>query len=354
MSYTSRQFPRLTILGVVFACLLLTSVPSYGVPADSLTDKKQEAARVKAQINQISSNLDQAVEEYNFAAEQLCQTDKEIIKTRQLLEETIKELAQSQAVLEKRLANIYKHGEVSVLSVLLATRSFGNFLVRLDWLVEISRSDGKLIRNIEQTRARIEQQQIKLEEEKEKQVALRNQLAAKKHQIEAQIGEHKRFLSSVEEDVARLIREEEERERREQEASRQPESSPPSNPPGSSPGSPGSSHPEVVSIAKRYLGVPYVWAGASPSGFDCSGFTQYVYKQIGIYLPHSSAMQYSGQPRVSSPAAGDLVFFGRDGVNHVGIYIGGGSFIHASSGAGKVVITGNLNYNGNYVGAARP
>ncbi len=80
----------------------------------------------------------------------------------------------------------------------------------------------------------------------------------------------------------------------------------------------------------RYLGIPYVYAGDSPSGgFDCSGFTMYVYAQIGISLPHNAAMQFGEGTPVSRDALepGDLVFF--YGLGHVGMYIGGGNFIHA-------------------------
>jgi cell wall-associated NlpC family hydrolase len=88
----------------------------------------------------------------------------------------------------------------------------------------------------------------------------------------------------------------------------------------------------VVSTAFQYLGIPYKWAGATPAGgFDCSGLVQYVYAQLGISLPHNAAAQFNSPNAVSVPRnklqPGDLVFF--DGLDHVGIYIGGGDFIDA-------------------------
>jgi peptidoglycan DL-endopeptidase CwlO len=111
----------------------------------------------------------------------------------------------------------------------------------------------------------------------------------------------------------------------------------------------------VVGIAMQYLGVPYVWGGASPSGFDCSGFIMYVYAQIGVSLPHHAASQYGMGTAVSRDQlqAGDLVFF--NGLGHAGIYIGGGQFIHAPH-TGDVVKISSLSdswYAQTWVGARR-
>ena len=108
------------------------------------------------------------------------------------------------------------------------------------------------------------------------------------------------------------------------------------------PNSPG--HPEIVAIAQRYFGVPYVWGGASPGGFDCSGLTMYCYAQIGIGMSHGATDQQRQSRPVSLSALqpGDLVFFGSASYSHhVGIYAGGGSMIHAPH-TGAVVSYGSI------------
>src|SRR5680860_1798631 len=86
----------------------------------------------------------------------------------------------------------------------------------------------------------------------------------------------------------------------------------------------------VVETAMRYRGVPYVWGGSSPSGFDCSGLVRYSFAQLGVSLPHSSRAQFKYGTAVARDnlLPGDLVFFGSP-IHHVGIYVGGGNMINA-------------------------
>ena len=110
---------------------------------------------------------------------------------------------------------------------------------------------------------------------------------------------------------------------------------------------------QAVQIANRLIGIPYRWGGASPrAGFDCSGLVQYVYAKVGIRLPHYAAGQYGHGRRVArgSLRPGDLVLF--SGLGHVGIYAGGGKFIHAPR-SGTTVRWSRLSSHGSYYGATR-
>jgi cell wall-associated NlpC family hydrolase len=117
---------------------------------------------------------------------------------------------------------------------------------------------------------------------------------------------------------------------------------------------------KAVSIAERYLGIPYVWAGADPTGFDCSGLVMYVYAQLGIQLTHYTGSQiHQGTPVPRGALlAGDIVFFYPEGgvPGHEGMYVGNGMFIHAPH-TGDVVKISSLDdptYALAYVGAVRP
>lgn len=116
---------------------------------------------------------------------------------------------------------------------------------------------------------------------------------------------------------------------------------------------------QIIANAKKYLGVPYVWGGTTPKGFDCSGFTQYIFRQSGITLPRTTTEQYQIGTYVSKSnlKPGDLVFLQntyRQGISHVGIYIGDGQMIHASSSKGIVISQlSSSYYTQHYYGARR-
>jgi cell wall-associated NlpC family hydrolase len=120
----------------------------------------------------------------------------------------------------------------------------------------------------------------------------------------------------------------------------------------------------VAAFAMQFVGARYAWSGADPSGFDCSGFTQYVYRQFGVDLPRVAADQYSEHygtvvTDLSRLEPGDLVFFANTyepGITHVGIYIGNGDVVQAMN-SGSGVAIGNLQeeyWAQHYYGALRP
>jgi cell wall-associated NlpC family hydrolase len=115
----------------------------------------------------------------------------------------------------------------------------------------------------------------------------------------------------------------------------------------------------IIATAKKYIGVPYVWGGSTPSGFDCSGLVQYVFKQHGITLNRTTKTQYQHGTFVAkiNLQPGDLVFFQNTyttGISHVGIYIGSGEFIHASSSQGVTISSlSNSYWSSHYYGARR-
>ena len=120
----------------------------------------------------------------------------------------------------------------------------------------------------------------------------------------------------------------------------------------------GSDGDLIISIGKKYLGTPYVFGGTTPDGFDCSGFVQYIFKQVGYNVPRLADEQYllGNSAKVSQLDEGDLVFFETymEGPSHVGIYVGNGQFLHVSSSRGvKIDSLDNEYWSPRFIGARK-
>jgi cell wall-associated NlpC family hydrolase len=364
------------ILAAALAVAIMTpAVLSPGIAAATpstpeIEAKRAEANAAQAELDRMNDELEIQVEEYNAITEALEQTRQEIDVTRVQLEQAKADLAAAQDALARRATNIYKDRGTGVLDVFLGARTFQDFLVRLDLAVRINRSDADTVAAVKEAKAAVETAELALEQREAEQVTLRADAEIRAERIQAEIDKQESYVAALDSQVKRLIADEEERQRKlAEERARQAAAAAAkygsTGRTAADPSALGSGHPEVVPIALKFLGVPYAWGGASPSGFDCSGLCQYVYKQIGITLPRTSSSQYRvGQhiapDRLDLLKPGDLVFFGTDGdpnrVHHVGIYVGGGNFVHAPQ-RGDVVkvssLTDRIATRGDYVGASR-
>ena len=321
-----------------------------------------------AQINAMDAQLEKAVEAWNGANVRLGQIKHDLEVNRSRLETAKKNLASAQARVSERLVALYTTNSPDALSILLGASSLGDLIERLDSANRIAEEDARIAAEVTRYRKEVQSRQqalVKAESDQEKVVAER---ASQRASIQSQLAERQALYSSIKDQITQLEAAERERQARlaaQAKAAAKnhqpaPEPAPSSGSTGGSPtpsvpAPPPSSHSSVVSIALQYLGVPYVWGGASPSGFDCSGLTMYAYAKVGVYLPHNAAMQYGmGTPVSRSQLApGDLVFF--NGLSHVGMYIGGGRFVHAPH-TGDVVKISSLSeywYSATYVGARR-
>jgi peptidoglycan DL-endopeptidase LytE len=109
----------------------------------------------------------------------------------------------------------------------------------------------------------------------------------------------------------------------------------------------------VIDEAKKYIGTPYLWGGTTPAGFDCSGFTKYVFAKVGVTIPRTAATQFSGLKAIGSPHPGDLVFYETyaPGASHVGIYLGNNKFIQAGSSGVTISDMTTTYWKPKYLGA---
>ncbi|MBN2404541.1 MAG: C40 family peptidase [Coriobacteriia bacterium] len=366
------QSGRKTAITFVLILALSASAPAFGAPTNAEIEAKQaEAEAAQAARDTMAAELEVRIEEYNAITEALEQTRAQIKETQADLELASLELEESQLRLAERANNIYRDGGTGMLEVLLGTDSFEDFVSRIDLLSRINRSDAQIVANVKEAKAQVEALERSLETREAEQISLRQDAEQRAKTIEADVEKQEQYIASLSAEVKELIAEEEERqaklaaERAAALAKSTASNSGSSGRAATDPDSLGVGRSDVVAIAMQYLGVPYVWGGSSPSGFDCSGLSVYVYNQVGVSLPRTSYSQYKvGQhidaDRLDLLAPGDLVFFGTDGdpsrVHHVGIYVGSGNFIHAPQ-TGDVVkissLTERIASRGDYVGASR-
>jgi cell wall-associated NlpC family hydrolase len=367
------------------ASLVAVLLAAASAGADpGLRTKQNEAQAILAQVQALSEEVSTAAERFNGANYRLQQLSKELRTTRRDLARARSMHGVAQDRLAERLVQLYTSEEASALDVILGAESLDDVLDVLETRERVADQDAAIVDQVRAYRQRVVRRAQQLRHARAEQTNVVEQRAAERASIAAKLGERQRLLGSVRAEIARLRAQERARqaelERRARAAlaarrrtitaaaernaaprdanEREPRpiaapSREQTSPPVAPPPADASRGAQVVAIAMRYLGVPYKWGGASPStGFDCSGLTMYVYAQIGISLPHYAAAQYRMGVSVSRDQLqlGDLVFY--RGLGHMGMYIGGGNYIHAPQ-TGDVVKISGVSDRSDWVGARR-
>ena len=373
VSSTKRKAPAiLTFLTAILVAVALASVKNAS--ADPNVEAKQAQAQdVLEQIQAIDGQLSHAIESYNLANVKLDEINADLKANARHLTVAKSSLRSAQTHLSARLVSLYVNGgEGNALEVLLGAESLDDLLNRMDAVERVSDQDARVLREVEHFGVEVKQRKLRLDRARAAQAQIVAEKADQRRSIEGQLAERQRLLSSIKSEIASLQAAERLRQQRLEAQARARLAAASVQRQGdaefqqaaefdalaleeSIAAAPDARYGGVVGIAMQFLGVPYVWGGASPSGFDCSGLIMYSFAQIGVSLPHHAASQYGMGVPVSRDQlqAGDLVFF--NGLGHAGIYIGGGQFIHAPH-SGDVVKISSLSdswYAATWVGARR-
>ena len=347
---------------------LAAAVPATANPpsSSSIDAKRAQAQQALNEVNGLNASLDRADELLNLANLRLTHVQRDIKVNRYELKVAQRNLARSRKTIAKRVVTLYTTGQSTPLELILGAKSLDDVLSQLDTETRVSKQDLLVINQVQsfRTSIKIHAQRLAVEQRQvDRLVAERRQ---QQRSIAARLGEKRQLLSSLNGEVAQLVQEQQaaqviaaQRVRGALAEAQGTQNQAAIGASGLTPEGatviPPSQYSGVVSIALGYQGVPYVWGGASPGGFDCSGLVMYSYAQVGVSLPHSSYAMYNygvGVPR-DQLEPGDLVFF--DGLGHVGLYIGNGLFVHAPH-TGTVVQVSSLDsgwYSATFVGARR-
>ncbi len=372
------------VLAVAVAIVLMWPSGAIATPTQ-IEQKQSEAAAARAQMDALTAELETAGEDLAVVRESLALTNQQIDAARVDATKAEQDLATAKAALGRRVNQAYRIGGVSYVEVLLGSSNFSSFITRLSYFGKIAQNDAKLVGAVKDARAEVSARQTTLSQRLAEQKILEQSAQDNAARIETALAAQQALIASLDGEISALIAEQKAREEAaakaaaREAAARASAGTPNVVSPGGQatvpvvsgtgitrkfdPNALGTPHPEAVEAAKKYLGVPYLWGGSTPEAFDCSGLTQYAYREIGITIPRNSRLQFSAirgyipPDRTDLLQPGDLVFFGTDtdqsAIHHVGMYVGGGSFIHAPQ-TGDVVRYGTLSARRDYVGATRP
>ena len=298
------------------------------------------AADPNPSIEEVQDRVDDLYEEAEAATERAHEANVEVQEGRERLARIEKQLAQQQKefdalseVIADYAAAMYASGGIDPSMQMMLSSEPDDFLSKAQSLDQVMRSQEADMLRAEAARVTLAQTEELAAQEVGRLQELQEKAEKEQAAADAKLDEAQELLSRLKEkERERLEALQAARAADAAAASRERVESVP--PPTTSSGSGRGS--VAVSYAMAQLGKPYVFGGSGPSVFDCSGLTSAAWAQAGVYLPHAASAQYSGTTRVSSLIPGDLVFFYSD-LHHVGIYVGGGTFVHAANPGDGVV-----------------
>jgi cell wall-associated NlpC family hydrolase len=339
----------------------------------AIQQKRAQVEAIQAELAAIDAEVERAAEAYNGARYELGLVKDRIAQNKRQIEGTKQDLEESQRVLAARLRDIYATPEPSLAEVIITSGSISAAADQIELLDQVGQQDASVVETLEENRARLEALRAELLIDRKKVEAYVEQTRQYKERVEGLLAQRAAVLENVKGELAQMIRAEEERQRQiaaQQAAIAQArqaaaaaaaaQSGGGAVAPAAGGGAPAATAPipsgdgnaAAVAVAMQQLGTPYQWGGSGPGGFDCSGLASYAYSQIGKSVPHYTGAIWNQFPKVSNGdlQAGDMVFF--NGGGHMGLYIGGGQYVHAPQ-TGDVVKVSNIGDRSDYMGAVR-
>jgi len=346
MYQVSKGKRRRKVARLATAVLLAIGVVGGVETASSAKPTHADLSAAESKLSTLNQQMSRLVEQYDQAQVRLAQTETALVQARADVQAAQAKLAAAKAQLSAQAATAYET-QGSAIGVLLGATTFSDLSDRVQFLQQISQQSTDAADAAAVARVAAQNATQKLNSALKEKQTLVNQLASKKAQISQGISQTQGAIATIKKSLS---------QQRAAQVINNPGGTSGGSPPTGGGGGilpPSQGAAAAVSAAHAALGVPYVYGGASMSGFDCSGLTMWSWAHAGVYLPHSAAMQYSVTARVSTSdlQPGDLLFFYHP-ISHVAMYIGGGMEI-AASHTGTVVSIYPVDWP-DFVGAGRP
>ncbi len=384
---TAHRVRRLAALTVVVA--LLSAVPAYGAPSTAeptvthtapkvstpsethtrppasnseisvpndprteqfrkdLLAKQKKLDDFMAQLDALDRELEIATESYNASTDKLSEMKSRVDVAQGDLTQAKLAYEMQAEILGTRASSMYRDGSLAAVEVLLDAKSVSDFMSRVKFLNTIGVADADIAKSLRGQKDLLEGQVDELRATQAVAESLEFELKARQIEIMLRIQERQDMVDKAQKDIREFLDSEDARRQTEEPVLLAGILS------GASEKGIVAETGSPVETALGYHGVPYLWGGEKPSGFDCSGLVLYVFRQHGVNLPHYSGSQFGLGDKVAASALqpADVVFFGSP-IHHVGIYVGGGYFIHAPR-TGDFVKISKLADRRDFAGARR-
>lgn len=328
-----RKLCRVCTISVLTAALAV--MPVFAEP--SVDDLENNKAAAESEVTSLQNELSATLDKITALESELKEKTAAVVKTNEELEEAAYQERQQYSDMKLRIRYMYEAGDGSVIETLLSAKSFSDLVNKAEYVQNVHSYDKQKLKEYVETKEKVatlkktldtdietmQTQQTELQEEKE---SLSNTISSKQSQI-AQLDQ------SIQDALAAAAPEPEPEAEDNTQTGTDGGSGKDDSGGGKTYAPPsGSGGGAVANYACQFVGNKYVYGGSSlTNGIDCSGFTMAVYAAFGVSLPHNDAAQmgYGKAVSYSEAQPGDLIFYG----GHVGIYIGGGSIVHASNSA---------------------
>lgn len=323
------------------------AAPSTPSSSTSLAQVKQQKQDLEIKAEKLDNQITQTMDGLDNNKKNIDSVSNNIKQTQADIDSTQKNIESQQKVFNQRAKAMYVNGMSSYLGVILNADNLNDFISRVDNVKKVMGFDKNVIKNLEDKKEQLANGKQQLNSENNKLLALKSENEKKL----AKLNSDKETAKNV---IASLDAQEKSLEIADSETLKAVASAASNIKQSASRGESSiASSNAIVAYACNFLGVPYVWGGTSPSGFDCSGLVYYVYAHFGVNLPRTSEDQQNVGTPVSRDQLqpGDLVFFGSPAY-HVGIYVGDGQFINAPK-SGDVVKIASLDNRSDFTGGRR-
>ncbi|MGG7165118.1 NlpC/P60 family protein [Clostridium ihumii] len=367
------------IVAIATAMVIATSSMGFTVNASPYDEQINQKANeyksaqekldaVNAEIQKLDNDISTLMVEIEETNNKITKTEGEIKTTSENVVKTENDMKDEEDLFRQRMRSMYMNGMDTYVEVILNSDGFSELVSRLENIKQIISYDKQLMTELTTKKTSLEEQKNKLESKKQELQGLKSDNDSRMAKLESEKGNYKAKSAAADKEKQKLSAEldglksskasyEAEQAAAAAAAQERPSrgddytsgsgsssSNGSSNGGGSNntiaPPAASATGQAIVDYAYQFIGIPYVWGGTTPAGFDCSGFTQYVYRQFGYDITRTTYTQIGQGVPVSRGqlAPGDLVFFG-GGPDHVGIYVGGNSYIHSPQSGESIKVS---------------